>query len=187
MDGKEKSPDWEGLFNSMRPGFFGQEHIRALPKGEVFTELAMPLERFCPDAAPVPCPERIAFGVYRGGAETLHDAVRRVSGDWVQYFTEDREVFCAFDGERIAGFCIADDFGRHGGLSIGGPGCVGTVPEYRGQGIGLEMVRRATARLKEKGFDLSWIHYTHLAAWYERLGYEAVLRWDRDGLVRRDG
>ena len=49
------------------------------------------------------------------------------------------------------------------------------------------MVRRATARLKEKGFDLSWIHYTHLAAWYERLGYEAVLRWDRDGLVRRDG
>ena len=48
----------------------------------------------------------------------------------------------------------------------------------------LEMVRRATKILQKDGFDLSWIHYTHLALWYSRLGYEPVLWWNREGILR---
>ncbi len=66
---------------------------------------------------------------------------------------------------------------------LAGPGCVGTLPQYRKQGIGLEMVRRATLLLKAEGFDLSWIHYTHLERWYGKLGYKTVLRWNREGLI----
>ena len=76
-----------------------------------------------------------------------------------------------------------DDWGMHDGLRISGPGCVGTVPAYRKKGIGLEMVRRATIMLKEEGFDLSWIHYTHIGPWYEKLGYRTVLRWNGKGFI----
>ena len=103
--------------------------------------------------------------------------------DWVQYFGEKSRVYCAFDGEAIASFCIMDDWGMHDGLRISGPGCVGTVPAYRKKGIGLEMVRRATIMLKEEGFDLSWIHYTHIGPWYEKLGYRTVLRWNGKGFI----
>lgn len=58
-----------------------------------------------------------------------------------------------------------------------------TLPEFRRRGIGLEMVRLATQTLKQDGFDLSWIHYTHLADWYSRLGYQPVLRWNSGGLL----
>ncbi len=62
-------------------------------------------------------------------------------------------------------------------IRIAGPGCVGTVLKFRNQGIGLEMVRRVTQLLKEEGYDWSYIHYTGVADWYARLGYERVLRW----------
>ena len=92
-------------------------------------------------------------------------------------------IFCAFDGDRTAAFCFLSDMGRYQGLRIGGPGCVGTVPEDRRQGIGLEMVRRATEILRRDGFDLSWIHYTHVGPWYMKLGYRPVLRWNSGGLL----
>lgn len=69
------------------------------------------------------------------------------------------------------------------GIHIGGPGCVGTIPEYRRRGIGLEMIRRATEILRKDGYDLSWIHYTPLERWYSKLGYRAILRWNCRGFV----
>ena len=37
--------------------------------------------------------------------------------------------------------------------------------------------------LKEEGYDYSYIHYTYLAPWYERLGYKTVIKWNRDGIL----
>ena len=99
------------------------------------------------------------------------------------YFNGRNRVFCAFDRDEIASFCILEDWGNREGFRFGGPGCVGTVPEYRKQGIGLEMVRRATNVLIEDGFDISWIHYTHLPQWYEKLGYQTILQWNCKGII----
>ena len=172
-----------GLFNGMHPGFFQKEYIRRLPEEAVFAELVMDLHQDEPIAETGFSAEGITFGEYRGGIEALRDAVRRVDEDWVKYFYEGSRYFCAFDGNRIAAFCILEDMGRYGSLHISGPGCVGTIPEYRRRGIGLEMVRLATEVLRKEGFDLSWIHYTHLEHWYSRLGYRTVLHWNRNGIL----
>lgn len=172
------------LFNSLHPDFFQKESIRALPGDSVFTELVMDLRINLPNITPLCCPEGIAFGEYCGKLKALRDAVRMVDEDWVQYFNEGDRFYCAFYGERIVAFCNLTDMGWFQGLHIGGPGCVGTIPEFRRQGIGLEMVRLATETLRRDGFDLSWIHFTHLAHWYMKLGYQPVLRWNSCGLLR---
>lgn len=171
------------LFNCLHPGFFREESIRALPKDRVFTELVMNLRGDLPNVSSPCCSNGIVFGEYHGELAALQDAVRRVDEDWVQYFNEGDRFYCAFDGETIVAFCGLDDMGRYRGFHIGGPGCVGTIPEYRGRGIGLEMVRLATETLRRDGFDLSWIHYTHLAYWYMKLGYQPVLRWNSGGIL----
>ena len=173
------------LFDRMHPGFFGEESICSLPRDWVFTELVMDLRGDLPNAAPSRSQKGITFGEYRGELAALRDAVRQVDEDWVQYFSEGSRYYCAFDGERIVAFCCLADMGRFQGLHIGGPGCVGTIPKYRGQGIGLEMVRLATEALQRDGFDLSWIHYTHLAHWYMKLGYQPVIQWNSGGFVSR--
>lgn len=175
--------DYTKLFDSLHPGFFQEESIRALPRDWVFTELVMDLRGDCPNVTPSSSLNGIAFGEYHGELAALRDAVRQVDGDWVQYFKEGNRFYCAFDGERIVSFCNLDDMGCFQGLHIGGPGCVGTIPEFRRRGIGLEMVRLATETLRRDGFDLSWIHYTHLAHWYMRLGYQTVLRWNSGGIL----
>ena len=176
--------DSEQLFDTLFPGFFEQEGVRSLPETYVFTELAMDLREPLPCTDPLPCPEEISFRAYQGPVETLRDAVRRVEEDWVQYFHQGGRYFCAFSGEKIAAFCILTDFGTAGSLRVGGPGCVGTVPDFRKRGIGLEMVRQATGILQREGFVLSWIHWTHLSDWYRKLGYKPVLTWNREGFVR---
>lgn len=172
------------LFHSLHPGFFQEESICAMPRDWVFTELVMDLRGDLPNVTPPHCLKGITFGEYHRELVALRDAVAQVDEDWVQYFTKGCRYYCAFDGEKIVAFCSLADMGRIQGLHIGGPGCVGTLPEYRGQGIGLEMVRLATEVLRQDGFDLSWIHYTHLAHWYMKLGYQPVLRWNSGGILQ---
>ena len=172
------------LFNSLHPGFFLEKSIHDLPRDWIFTELIMDLRGDLPNVTPPRCLDGITFGEYRGELAVLQDAVRQVNEDWVQYFKEGYRFYCAFDGKMIIAFCSLADMGRFQGLHIGGPGCVGTIPEFRRQGIGLEMVRLATETLRQDGFDLSWIHYTHLAHWYMKLGYQPVLRWNSGGILQ---
>ncbi|MBR4083124.1 MAG: GNAT family N-acetyltransferase [Lachnospiraceae bacterium] len=173
---------YKELFNNMHPGFFRGENIRTMPEDWIFAELIMDLRGEVPKLSPLFYTNGITFGEYHGEIETLRDAVRRVNTDWVQYFNEGGRFFCAFDRKSIVAFCDLSDMGRFHGLHIGGPGCVGTIPEYRKQGIGLEMVRRATEIFKKEGYDLSWIHYTHLEKWYMKLGYKPVLHWNSKGI-----
>ncbi len=175
--------NYRRLFDSMHPGFFNEPDIKNIPEDRIFAELIMDLRSAVPEPAPYTCPENIKFGLYHGGTETIRETVSRVDEEWVRYFCGKNRVFCGFDGNTIASFCILEDWGKQDGLRIGGPGCVGTIPEYREKGIGLEMVRLATNILKEEEFDISWIHYTHLAKWYEKLGYQTVLRWNSKGFL----
>lgn len=178
--------NYSELFHSIHPDFFQKESIRTMPTDWVFTELVMDLRGALPNAAPPHCPIGITFGEYHGALAALRDAVAQVDENWVQYFTQGCRYYCAFDGEKIVAFCILTDFGRVQRLHIGGPGCVGTIPAYRKRGIGAQMVRSATEVLRKDGYDLSWIHYTHLAHWYEKLGYRPILRWNSGGILRME-
>lgn len=175
--------DYQKLFNQMHPDFFAADYIREMPDDRVFAELILELKKESPLKIEAAIPSNISFGIYQGSLEKLHAAVNSVDKDWVKFFTEARRAFCAFDGEKIAAFCLLEDWGVQEGLRIGGPGCVGTVPEYRKQGIGLEMVRLATELVQKEGFDISWIHYTHLEKWYSKLGYHTILRWGCKGFI----
>ncbi len=175
------SYDGPDLFAHLFPGFFEDTGIRALPAGETFVEMILPLREGA--LRPAPQPDGIAYGIYGGDPAPLLEAVRQVEPDWVQYFGNGDRVLCGFDGTRPVSFCLLTDFGRYHGLRVGGPGCVGTLPGYRGRGIGLGMVAEATALLGAEDFDLSYIHYTHLERWYAKLGYRTILRWDRQGIV----
>ncbi len=175
--------DYEALFHALHPGFFARPYIRVLPPEDVFEEQVLPLRAFSADALPIAVPEGIRFGLYEGGLQELRETVRLADPGWPDYFRADTPVFGAFDDGRLVSFCILEDMGTHAGLRIGGPGCVGTVPAWRRRGIGLRMVQLATERLQQAGYDLSWIHYTHVGHWYARLGYRTVARWNSGGLV----
>ena len=171
------------VFLTINPGFFNREGIRSIPLEWTSTELVLDLRKELPSGPPFVCPEGITFGEYHGELAPLHQAVAQVDENWVQYFNEEDRFYCAFDGDKIIAFCCLSEMGEYKGLRVGGPGCVGTIPAYRKQGIGLEMVRLATKQLQKDGYGLSWIHYTHLDSWYMKLGYEPVLRWNRDGFL----
>lgn len=170
------------MFQALQPGFFEKEYIRTLPEDEIYVEQVIDLHTW-QEGEPVDCPAHITFGFYQGDIEALQSAVREVEDDWAQWFGKGDHVYCAFDGDKVVSFCILDGFGEYEGLKVGAPGCVGTVPSYRKQGIGLRMVQKATAILKERGYDVSWIHYTAVGHWYAKLGYKTVVRWNCKGIV----
>ena len=175
---------YEDIFIANNPSFFEKENIKNLPEDESFAELVIDLKKESIEALPYDFPAGITFAEYKGDIEKLIKAVAEVEDGWVKYFEEGGRVFCAFDGDEIAAFCFITDMGMHDGVHVGGPGCVGTVPKYRKRGIGLEMVRRATIVLAAEGYDISWIHYTHLAHWYEKLGYHTILEWNSSGFIK---
>ena len=172
------------VFNAVRPGFLESEHIRSLPPEYIYEEQLMDLREFDPNALDIPCPDHITFGMYTGDWDKLLEAVGQVEDGWLSCYKPGDIVYCAMDGEKIASFCALDDFGTYEGLRVGGPGCVGTVPEYRRQGIGLKMVQNVTQILKEKGYALGYIHYTGVGHWYAKLGYQTLVRWNSGGIIR---
>lgn len=179
--------DYILLFERMHPNFFEQDYIRAMPKEYVFDEMVLPLDEFDERAYEKELGDGVSFGFYDGDIDELKSAVASVDEDWVQYFDADRRIYCGFIDGKVASFCTVDDLGAHdiGGrtVKVGGPGCVGTVPEYRDRGIGLTMVKRVTKLLKDEGCDYSYIHYTYVAPWYAKLGYRTSIRWNSGGIV----
>ena len=111
----------------------------------------------------------------------LIEAVKKVSPDWVEYFTMESPVFAAKKDGKIASFCIVDENAdtiiSTGNNNVGMIGCVGTVPEMRRNGIGLRMVAKAMDDIKGKGCDDVFIHFTYLDWWYGRLGFKTFLHY----------
>ena len=174
--------NYADLFTAIRPGFFEEEYIRSLPVEERYVEQVLNLHTWTAEAA-VPCPAHITFGRFEGDIHALRKVVALVEEDWPQWYNEGDHIFCAFDAGQVVSFCLLDDFGEYKGLRIGAPGCVGTIPSHRKQGIGLRMVQLATVELQKDGYDLSWIHYTAVGHWYAKLGYRTVVRWNSEGIV----
>jgi len=174
--------DYKKLFEHMHPDFFEKEYIRNIPEGEIYSEMVLKPDSFDPGIYGKKFAGNITFGVYDGDLNRLHDAVEKVIPHWIPFFTEYSEVYCGYVDGLVASFCMIEDMGTYeeNGVTykIGGPGCVGTLPEYRNLGIGLTMVRDVTNIFKERGYDLSYIHYTGVPQWYAKLGYRTVLTWD---------
>ena len=179
--------DYILLFDSMHKDFFEGESVKSLSEGEVFEEMLLPLKEFDPDIYNKKLPENISFGFYEGDISEIKKSIKKVSADWVQFFNKDSRIFCGYIDGKAASFCLVDDMGEHivkgQRLKIGGPGCVGTVPEYRNSGIGLTMVKLVTEILKNEGYDYSYIHYTAVAEWYAKLGYTTIFKWNKNGII----
>lgn len=150
-----KKQDAITLFHSMHPDFFAQECIQSLSEEWVYAEMLLRLEEFDANMYNKELDAGVTFGIYEG------------------------------EHAKLASFCIIAPMGTHmingQAVKIGGPGCVGTLPEYRNLGIGLTMVKKATRILKEEGYDYSYIHYTAVESWYAKLGYERILKWTKNG------
>ena len=175
--------DNRDMFDVMHPGFFDQPHIRAIDPDDTYSEMILDLKSYQP-VPPVPVKGDIQYVTWEGNKALLYEAVRKVIPEWVPIFeTIDDPVLCGMEDNHILSFCILENMKSYKGLRIGGPGCVGTVPEARGRGVGLRMVQIATEHFRREGYDISYIHYTGVAPWYAKLGYQTILTWNRNGLI----
>lgn len=188
------------IFNESHPGFFDKDYIKAMPDDRLYEEMFMYLPKFqseimeCTGHAEAQKESlessetsEISFGLYSGDKDKLIEAVKAVDSTWPAFFKDNARVYCGYLNGEIASFCLIEDMGTHvidgKTIKVGGPGCVGTVPAFRKKGIGLEMVRRATLILRDEGYDYGYIHYTGVAHWYARLGYETKLKWGNKGFI----
>ena len=175
------------LFQAMYPHFFETESIRSMQKEWICDEMLLELVRFSPNDLTISVPAGITFGFFHGDMDALRMSVSEVDDEWVKYYNSPERAYCAFDGDRVVSFCNVDELGIYsvGGqtLKIGGPGCVGTIPEYRRRGIGLKMIQDVTEIFRRSGFDYSYIHWTADGPWYAKLGYQTVLRWNAEGFI----
>ena len=176
--------DYKAYFMAQNPGFFEREYLKSLPETWVYEEMVLELKSFSPESVTLQIPENVSFGWYDGSNATLTQAVALVDESWVRYYGPDaKNVYCATLNGQVVSFCLIHSMGEYAGLRFGGPGCVGTVPAFRKKGIGLYMIKNATEILKEQGYDISYIHYTGVAPWYAKLGYETVLKWNKRGFL----
>ena len=178
------------LLLEIHPGFFDQPNIRRLSAANVYEEMLLPLAGFDAAVFSFPVPEGVSFGLYTGAHDALLAAVAQVGQGWVPLFRPEDRVYCAMAGDQIVSFCLVEEMGTHRlngkTLRVAGPGCVGTVPAFRRQGIGLKMVCDVTDLLRREGYDISYIHFTGVAPWYARLGYRTCLRWTSQGPLEEE-
>ncbi|MGN0667096.1 MAG: GNAT family N-acetyltransferase [Huintestinicola sp.] len=143
-----------------------------------YAEMSMELHNYTEKTSPIP---DVEFGFFHGDISLLRAAVAKVDEDWVQYFGKDSSVFCGYVNGWPVSFCIvdidADCIISSPDSRIASIGCVGTIPDYRKQGIGLRMVDLATVYAKSKGCTKGYIHFTHIDQWYAKLGYETFARF----------
>ena len=137
----------------MYPGFFERENIKNLPEEWICDEMILPLEEFKSSTYDRKLDENISFGYYDGDLNELWEAVGKVVPDWIKSYNGKHRAYCGFVNGTIASFCLIENKGIHilngQQYKIGGPGCVGTLSEFRHKGIGLTMVKNVTEILKD--------------------------------------
>ena len=178
--------DYILLLNRIYPNFFEREIVRGLPEELIFDEMILSLNEFDIHKYDKDLDDNISFGFYDGDLDELKKKVEKVVQYWAQSFNEKSRIYCGYINGKVASFCRVKDMGIHRingrEIKIGGPGCVGTLWEYRHKGIGLTMVKHVTQILKEEGYDYSYIHFTGVASWYEKLGYKTSIKWCKNGV-----
>lgn len=142
--------------------------------GQKYNEMILPLgEHALPE---ITVPEGAEFRIFDGSTMCLRQAVAEVDEEWVQYFENGGYFYCGYLDGELASFCIIgedEDCLLSDGINkVGSVGCVGTLPKFRKNGLGLRMVALASEYLREQGCDKIFIHYTHLDKWYAKLGAE---------------
>ena len=179
--------DYIKLFNQIKPGFFERDYIVNRTDEDAFEEMILCLNNYNDKKYEKKFGDEVRFGFYEGNLSELKQQVAKVDESWPEFFDGNQKIFCGFIDGKVASFCLLEDFGTYeidGKMAkFGGPGCVGTVPEFRNRGVGLVMVNKATQIIKESGYDYSYIHYTGVAGWYAKLGYETILRWNKNGIL----
>lgn len=175
------------LLDSIYPNFFEREIVRGLPDELFFNEMILPLNEFDINKYNKKLDDGISFGFYDGDLDELKKNVENVVKYWSQSFNGKHRIYCGYVNGKVASFCLVENKGKYNinghELKIGGPGCVGTLPEYRNKGIGLTMVKKVTQILKEESYDYSYIHFTGVAPWYEKLGYKISIKWSKNGVI----
>lgn len=142
-------------------------------------EMLLELEDFQMDKLALHGSNIAEYGWFEGNLEEIRSAVSLVEESWTQYFTNPENIYVAKVNGEIASFCLVDTncqnylTDKYG--KVGMPGCVGTVPKFRNKGIALEMVARVTEYLKTQGMSISFIFFTGVAKWYEKIGYRTFL------------
>lgn len=175
------------FFSFQKPDFFSQPYIQNIQSLKIFDEMILDLKSFSKDSLKLYTPPEIKFRLFskKDSFEELLTSVSKVVPHWVDFFKKDsiENIYCAFSNEQIVSFCLLEEFKYFSGQKIAGPGCVGTTPEFRRKNIGLKLVQNATSILKERNFDLSYIHWTGVPYWYAKLGYKTFLRWNKNGIL----
>ncbi len=178
--------EYISLFNALHPNFFESQSICDLPEDSVYDEMILSLSEFDVYCYDKKLDDNVSFGFYKGDLDKIKKAAAKVEESWAPLYDGNDRIFCGYIDGEIASFCMIEDMGVHEingrKLKIGGPGCVGTLPKYRNKGIGLIMVKKATKILKDEGYDYSYIHYTGVAPWYEKLGYKTTIKWSKNGI-----
>lgn len=179
--------EYISLLDRIYPDFFERDIVRGLPDELVFDEMILPLDEFDTHKYDKKLDDNVTFGFYEGDLDELKKEVERVVEYWVNSFGGKHRIYCGYIDGKVASFCLVENKGTYniGGreFKIGGPGCVGTLPEYRNKGIGLTMVKNVTQILKDEGYNYSYIHFTGVAPWYEKLGYKTSVRWTKNGVI----
>lgn len=180
--------DGAALMERMYPDFFERDNIKNLPDEWICDEMILALDEFEPDVYDKKLDDDVSFGYFEGNLEDLKKEVEKVVEHWADLYDGTHRAYCGYINGRIASFCLIEDMGEHiidgCKVKIGGPGCVGTLPEYRDKGIGLTMVKNVTQILKDEGYDYSYIHFTGVAPWYEKVGYQSSVKWNKNGIMR---
>lgn len=175
--------DYISLLDCMYQNFFERENIRNLPEQWICDEMILHLNEFEPNKYDRKLDDSISFGYYDGDLDELKKEVGKVVQYWAQSYNGKHRAYCGYIDGKVASFCLIEDMGLHNisgrEIKIGGPGCVGTLPEYRNKGIGLTMVKNVTQILKDEGYNYSYIHFTGVAPWYEKLGYKTSIKWNK--------
>ncbi len=176
------------LFDELRPNFFAREDVQERPEWAISWEELLRLKGFDPYKYIDKLPENITFEMYHGDLKPIHEAVCEVSPDWVQYFNEDSHIFCAKDNGKIISFALLENAGEHevDGMKwkVGCPGCLGTIPEYRGRGIGGAMHLLLMKSFRDEFYDVCYLHNNARAKWYESFGCKKILQWNKNGIIK---
>ena len=128
-------------------------------------------------ALTIPKPENVTYRfATESDREALLKAVEQVVPEWVGlYKGYCGETLLAVCNGEIAAFEMIEEHGgffcteakKHGSI-----GCVGTVPQYRRRGIGLDMTAQSVRILKDRGCDRVQLLYLVFDKWYGKLGFK---------------